>query len=83
MAFNLKIFSLTLCLIQFKLLVAVDIQGKVLGEKYYIPYSVEKVSWYRAYQLCAKVGMQLASIESETEFKNLRDYLYETCKYYF
>lgn len=81
MAFNLKIFSLTLSLILFKLFLVVNGQGKTIGEKYYLPYSIEKVSWYRAYQLCAKVGMQLASIESETEFKNLRDHLYNSCKY--
>lgn len=35
-----------------------------------------KVNWYRAAQICSARGMTLASIESDTEHKNLRDYLY-------
>ncbi|KAM7343888.1 C-type lectin mosGCTL-7-like [Cochliomyia hominivorax] len=73
---NFKIISLTLCLVLLPLLVSVNGQGAVIGDKYYFVYTLDKVNWYRAFELCSKVGMQLASIESETELKNLSSYLY-------
>lgn len=81
MALNLNIFSLISSLILFKLITTINAQGTVIGEKYYLPYTIERVSWYRAYQLCAKVDMQLASIESETEHKELGEHLLANCKY--
>ncbi|KAI8119980.1 hypothetical protein FF38_00759 [Lucilia cuprina] len=80
MALNFKIFALTLSLVLFYVLALASGQTTIttttIGEKNYRVVTYEKVNWYRAYQLCALAGMQLASIESESEAKALSEFLF-------
>lgn len=70
MALGFKICTLTLSLVLLKLLVSVNGQSTTIGDKYYRVITLEKVNWYRAYQLCAAANMKLASIESESDRSN-------------
>ncbi|KAI8119979.1 hypothetical protein FF38_00757 [Lucilia cuprina] len=47
-----------------------------IGSKRYLIKIGKKLNWFQANHACTRAGMTLASIESETEQKNLRDYLY-------
>ena len=80
MALNLRNIIVILSVITLKLVGNVSGAGTVIGDKNYQVIVTEKLNWHKAYQACAKLGMSLASIESETENKSLKDYLYSQCK---
>ncbi|XP_037824303.1 C-type lectin 37Db-like [Lucilia sericata] len=47
-----------------------------IGSKRFLIKTGKKLNWYQANHACTRVGMTLASIESETEQTNLRNYLF-------
>ncbi|XP_075166033.1 C-type lectin mosGCTL-7-like [Haematobia irritans] len=48
----------------------------ILGEKEYYVVSDQKANWHGAAEYCARKNMSLASIESDDEYKKLRNYLF-------
>ncbi|XP_013110276.1 C-type lectin 37Da [Stomoxys calcitrans] len=58
---------------------AIDLANEateVLGNKEYYFGVTTEVSWFRALETCAAKGMLLDSIESETEYQNLKTFLF-------
>ena len=88
MFLNLKYLQPIWILILFKLFSNAEAQVpltrigflETLGDKQYFIENSLKVNWYRAVQLCNKLNMTLASIESSTEQTKLKSFLYLNCK---
>nr|BAA93690.1 haustellum specific protein A [Sarcophaga peregrina] len=76
MSLKLRNIIVILSFITLKLVCNVSGATTVIGDKNYQVIITAKLNWHKAYQACAKLGMSLASIESETENKSLKDYLY-------
>ena len=51
-----------------------------LGDKRYFIITSQTYNWYKANHVCSSKGMSLASLETETEYKNLKDHLYNKGK---
>ena len=49
----------------------------VLGQKHYYIENTNAANFYQAAQICKQLGMSLASVEKETEYKNLKSILLE------
>ena len=47
----------------------------VLGQKHYYIENINVANFYQAAQICKQLGMSLASVEKETEYKNLKSIL--------
>lgn len=46
-----------------------------VGDKRYFIITSQTYNWFKANHVCSSKGMALASIETETEYQNLRNYL--------
>lgn len=81
MVSSLKFAALILSVIFLQLLLPVNGQASTtIGDKVYYIAVTAKVNWYAANHVCTALGMSLASIESETEWQNLKNFLNTNCK---
>lgn len=79
-----KLFLLPLSIILCSLIFAAKAQSYLttdIGDKRYRIVTAQKRNWYQANHACTALGMSLAAIESETEYANLKTYLFNNSKY--
>ncbi|XP_065368711.1 C-type lectin 37Db-like [Calliphora vicina] len=71
---------LALSVVLWALIFALEVEGDLItdiGNKKYLIKTDKKLNWYQANHACTVAGMSLASIESETEQTNLKNYLFK------
>ncbi|TMW49778.1 hypothetical protein DOY81_005135, partial [Sarcophaga bullata] len=74
-----KLFLLAFALLAFSWTSMVKAQKGItadLGDKRYFIITSQTYNWFKANHVCSSKGMSLASLETETEYKTLKDHLY-------